>query len=1218
MSESANRRMRESANRRITNYELRITNYVLRFTLYVLLALLAAAPLWGPGMVNTRGGGDSPFLLQRTLDMAENLRHGIFPARWMMHAAYDLGYPFFNHYAALPYYLSGGLTALGLSPIVAIQATQTFGFILAGLTMALWAEHFFKSRAAVFVAVAAYTFAPFHMVNVYVRGDSLSEFYAFIWYPLILWTLDRVVARPTRGRILVASLAYGALILTHNTSALVFSPFALLYAILRITNGELRITSGESANPKSTIHNLKSFAPFVLGLLLAAWFWLPAIGETKYGQMGPEFTAGYFHYSNHFRGLNLVQRTFAFDYDVAPDTQDAGPFAMGLVQAALALTGVVSLVANYEWRITNYESPIPSPVYRLPSTVYLLFGLFLSTFMITPLSKPLWDHLPLLEITQFPWRFLSIQALFTAMVTGAMIANQRISESANQRISESANQRIGKSANRQVVVAAALCGVVIAAALWGLHPERLRIADADVTWENLLFYETFTGNIGTTIRYEYLPRDVTPRLYISEAVVDGTLRPMADGGGLLAWELAERTPVKQIWHVTVDAGGATVAFPLNGWPGWQADVDGAPANAFPMTGSGRLTVSLPAGEHTVTLRLRHTPLRMVAEILSALTLIGLVAWVFAGRMGESANHELRITNYESKIQNPKSPSTVYRLLSTLFLLLLSILPPALLYHPAFASATFFDFNRMPYPHAGPVDFGAARLESVTLSAATVQPGETLTVQHVWSTASAVPLTGTLRLVAPAEPRHGIPYTLAETLFTLPCDGACTTSLVIPDDLSRGLYLLEMKVNEGNAVYVGAVRVLHGPARRMDAPLLAEFRDLTLHAVEPSQPDPTTLRLKMTWSTSGTPRNWSLSLRLLDATGRQLVQQDLQPGYGYLPTTLWLPGEIVTDYPVLPLPEGLAPGDYTLRVITYLLGTMEGGGQADIPIHLTATTLYDLRNACCEQTRKGATILCQAGGVALIGTDLPEQLTEGHALDFHAEWNAVAAPTADLNARWEVLDAADNVVGRTEGALVAGSRTSAWPWHAWVRAPMHIDLPPVLAAGAYNVRLTLLDGDVVQAVCTFRERLSVTPRPRVFEAPAISHPLEASFGDAIRLLGYDLRRTKDVVTLTLWWQATRTPQRDYKRFVHLYAPTTETIVAQEDAMPRAWTYPTSWWIVGEVVSETVTLEMRGVPPGEYRLGVGWYDPVTLDRLPATDAAGQPYPLNRVTFDRSLER
>jgi hypothetical protein len=177
---------------------------------------------------------------------------------------------------------------------------------------------------------------------------------------------------------------------------------------------------------------------------------------------------------------------------------------------------------------------------------------------------------------------------------------------------------------------------------------------------------------------------------------------------------------------------------------------------------------------------------------------------------------------------------------------------------------------------------------------------------------------------------------------------------------------------------------------------------------------------------------------------------------------------------------------------------------------------------------------------------------------------------------------------------------------------------VLTPGAYDVRLALLDGSGAQGVCTFRERVTVLPRPRLFDAPAISHPLEADFGGEIRLLGYDMQREGDVVTLTLWWQAVTSPVHDYKRFVHLYDPATESIVAQDDAMPRAWTYPTTWWVEGEVVSETVMLDVSAVPPGEYRLGIGWYDPATLDRLLATDAAGQPQPLNRVTLDVTLER
>jgi len=79
-------------------------------------------------------------------------------------------------------------------------------------------------------------------------------------------------------------------------------------------------------------------------------------------------------------------------------------------------------------------------------------------------------------------------------------------------------------------------------------------------------------------------------------------------------------------------------------------------------------------------------------------------------------------------------------------------------------------------------------------------------------------------------------------------------------------------------------------------------------------------------------------------------------------------------------------------------------------------------------------------------------------------------------------------------------------------------------------------------------------------------------------------------------------------VHLFDPETEEILAQSDAMPRGGAYPTSWWQAGEVVSETVTLPLAGVPSGRYRLAVGLYDP--SGRLPAIGADGQRLADDRV--------
>ena len=50
--------------------------------LVTLLAAAAAVPLLSqPGLLNTRGGGDSPFLLQRLQQLETALREGHFPVR---------------------------------------------------------------------------------------------------------------------------------------------------------------------------------------------------------------------------------------------------------------------------------------------------------------------------------------------------------------------------------------------------------------------------------------------------------------------------------------------------------------------------------------------------------------------------------------------------------------------------------------------------------------------------------------------------------------------------------------------------------------------------------------------------------------------------------------------------------------------------------------------------------------------------------------------------------------------------------------------------------------------------------------------------------------------------------------------------------------------------------------------------------------------------------
>ena len=646
-------------------------SYWLVLVAILFITLSAAVPLWGPGIINTRGGGDSPFLIQRTLEMAENIKHVVFPPRWMSHAAYGYGYPFFNHYGALPYYISGSLSLLGMPVTLAIQGTQTLGFVLAGFAMALWASQIYKNKWSIILSSAAYTYAPFHMVNIYIRGDSLSEFYAFIWFPLILWALHRYAKVPSWSRMCIIACTYGGLILTHNTSAVTFSPFALLYAIALTLK-----TKGAPKNRQPIIifkqYLIPIIVPFLLGVLLTMWFWLPAIAEIKFGQLGPDFTEGYFHHSQHYRGLNLVQNSVAFDYSIALKAEDAGPFSMGLVQAILAGCGVLFFWFSHKRRHMVWVN------------LYLLSSLALTTVIMTPLSAFLWDNISLLRVTQFPWRFLSIQAVFTAAITA------NIPNSIRKK-----KEEVRHFTKQQLIVRTLLSASAIillaGAALVNLHPDRLAINNDDVSWDNLLLYEIFTGNIGTTIRHEYLPKNVVPRPYITQAILDQDIGPKIDGDGDMIAHLLERGPAEQSWHIQLKSTASqpheliTVAFPLYWWPGWQAKVNGTSIPTYALPGSGELALDVPEGAHDIVLRLHGTKLQKLAMGVSCITAILVIVSVTIERCFSLA---------------PKKRLGYDRVLVILLLVTTSLLLPVMWNSPYENNGRYYDFEQMPAPGSG--------------------------------------------------------------------------------------------------------------------------------------------------------------------------------------------------------------------------------------------------------------------------------------------------------------------------------------------------------------------------------------------------------------------------------------------------------------------------------------------------------------------------------------
>ncbi len=92
-----------------------------------------------------------------------------------------------------------------------------------------------------------------------------------------------------------------------------------------------------------------------------------------------------------------------------------------------------------------------------------------------------------------------------------------------------------------------------------------------------------------------------------------------------------------------------------------------------------------------------------------------------------------------------------------------------------------------------------------------------------------------------------------------------------------------------------------------------------------------VRVTPTWVvTAPVKEQLKVSARLLDAAGKQLLQDDRVPVHFTYPTSAWVPGELVRDSYDLALPPNAPAGPYTVLLILYR--ATDGGevGRVQLP------------------------------------------------------------------------------------------------------------------------------------------------------------------------------------------------------------------------------------------------------------------------------------------------
>jgi len=368
-----------------------------------------------------------------------------------------------------------------------------------------------------------------------------------------------------------------------------------------------------------------------------------------------------------------------------------------------------------------------------------------------------------------------------------------------------------------------------------------------------------------------------------------------------------------------------------------------------------------------------------------------------------------------------------------------------------------------------------------------------------------------------------------------------------------------------------------------------------------------------WRVAGQPDapDYRAVARLADAWGS--IWGDAEPLH--YPSEQWQNGALIVDHLAIPVAPGAPPGDYAVQVGLYAPGVDvqlpvldDGGAYAGLyvklPVHLARAEHPATIDELAIETRLDAPI----DGATLLGVRLDASTRRpGEALRATLFWRAErAAPT--LRALSLRLD------GRTlyRGAPVHDS----YPFRDWQPGEVIADryalrVPLETPAGTYSLNLKVGDGAVLDL-----GEVTVQATDRRFEIPPISHPLTATLGDRVELLGYDLSSDvvapAETVTLTLTWRALTEMTADYTVFTHLLGPD-GTMTGQQDRQPVGGRYPTTVWAPGEVVTDVYAIAVAAAAaPGAHRLEVGMYDAETGSRLPVDGAPDDAVTLQTVSI------
>lgn len=308
---------------------------------------------------------------------------------------------------------------------------------------------------------------------------------------------------------------------------------------------------------------------FIAGIGLSTYFWLPALVESRF-MVGLNSVS----YADHFVDLfQLIFPSWGTGFSGVGISSSEMLYQIGIVPLLIFCISFFMVVRKKALRSIIFP---------------VLCVTIIAIFAMTEYSVSIWRYVPLLGNIQYPWRLLMVPMIATGYLA-AMLTSLL---------------------PRWVMVGLAILAFTLSFSY--MKPVTYERRD-DAHYLSRREFTDGTSSLGNSFSTIWTG-------WKKDRFVDRFEKPDD-----LTIRVTRNTPLS--YEISANARiDATLSFNILYFPGWKAYIDGKKIT-ISYQADGIIHVNMPSGEHTLSVRFEETPLRLLANGISLVSLFSIFAFL---------------------------------------------------------------------------------------------------------------------------------------------------------------------------------------------------------------------------------------------------------------------------------------------------------------------------------------------------------------------------------------------------------------------------------------------------------------------------------------------------------------------------------------------------------------------------------------------------------------